>query len=140
MSRFLDIAPLNPPYDLGTDEAGRSKVQFNIIAQKTPSETFAEELIKILTTAFPAVFFPTGANRNIFASTTAKIPSGSGPYISIIETGGTRGRRVQQIAGTAYEKPTALVVVRATEYKVARAMARVAYGALDVVRNQTVVP
>lgn len=141
MSRFLEIATLNPPYDLGLDPGGRAKVQFNIMALKTKSTTFEEELAKILTTAAPATFIFNAPGGNVFCSTGAKIPTpGDGPYLSIVSTGGTQGRRIQSVNGTEYEQPTALIVARATDYVVARAMARAAYDALDVVRNQTVVP
>lgn len=146
MSTYREITPLQPPYDLGLDDAGRCKVQFNLMAVRSKSSTFLEELVKILTTAAPLTFVYTGAGRNVFLTTNAKLPiptptnQARGPYISLIETGGTRGQRIQQVAGTTYERVTALIVVRATDYVVARTMAHAAYDAFDVVRNQVVTP
>lgn len=147
-ARYLRIDALQEPYDLGVDEAGRQKIQFNIRAELAKIESapnvlapfsFADEIAKILTDSSPA-FRSSGPNRNIFVGTTAKIPQGAGPYLSIITTSGLPPTKVQNRPGPSYYNPTALIVVRATDQVAAIAMAKAAYDALVVVVNQTITP
>jgi hypothetical protein len=123
------------PYDLGVDERNRMKWQFNVMATKTASELFIEELVRILEDDSVGVF-----NIDIFGSSKAAIPQGDGPYLSIISTGGTGPIRIQNQAAPAYFRPTALIVVRGAVNAQARAMAFAAYDALAKVVNQTVTP
>lgn len=70
---------------------------------------------------------------NLFLSSKAQIPAGDGPFISLIETGGTAPERTQNtISPPAYQRPRAQVVVRAKTYPVAEATARLAYDALTL--------
>jgi hypothetical protein len=66
--------------------------------------------------------------QNLFLSTKASIPSGSGPYTTLIESGGTTSRRTHN--GTATQRPSAQIVVRASTYPIARAQAVLVYEAL----------
>jgi hypothetical protein len=66
--------------------------------------------------------------QNMFLSSKSNIPSGNGPYISIIESGGTTSRRTQN--NTAIQRPSAQITVRASSYPVARAQAVLVYDAL----------
>lgn len=61
----------------------------------------------------------------IFLSTKAQLPTGNGPFITIVETGGTTSRRTQN--NTATQRPSAQVVARASSYSVARSKAVEAY-------------
>lgn len=138
-ARYLKIDALQPPYDLGVDEAGRSKMQFNIATERTsPTGVtgFEEEIGKILQDAGVGTY--TGATIDIFFGSNAKIPAGKGPFIQVISTSGLPGRKIQNTQGVEYKQPTALIVVRATDYVVARAKIFEALAALEVVRNQTV--
>lgn len=74
---------------------------------------------------------------NIFLGSKAVIPTGAGPYLSLIETGGLSPTRVHNIAGASTTRPTVQVLVRATSYPAARSMAKAAYDALDGVWNTT---
>lgn len=81
---------------------------------------------------------------NIFLSSSAKIPAGDGPYLTLIETGGSapggykeRLGRVHNKAAAETQSPTAQIAVRAKSYVVARTMAKAAYFALDGTWNQT---
>lgn len=74
---------------------------------------------------------------NIFLSSKAVVPTGNGPYLSLIETGGTGPTRVHNKAGASTLRPTAQVLTRAVSYPAARAMAKAAYDALDGVWNTT---
>lgn len=74
---------------------------------------------------------------SIFLGSGAIIPAGDGPYMTIIETGGSAPTRIHNIAGASTQRPTAQIAVRAKSYSVARAMAKAAYAALDGVWNTT---
>ena len=74
---------------------------------------------------------------NIFLGSKASIPSGSGPYLSLVETGGTAPTRIQNKASANTQRPTAQVAVRALSYSVARTMCKQAYDALDGIFNTT---
>lgn len=73
----------------------------------------------------------------LFTSSKAVLPSGAGPYITLMETGGLAPLRVQNRNGAAILRPSVQVVVRATSYQVARAKAQDAYTSLDGVFNTT---
>lgn len=95
-------------------------------------------------------------NVNIFPSSSAVVPSpgsfpvsdltkGMGPYLSIGETGGTSPTRVQNAKLPNTQRPSAQVIVRAGRiasvqeaYATARAMAWLAYQALDGNFNVTI--
>jgi hypothetical protein len=74
---------------------------------------------------------------NIFLGSKAVIPPGDGPYLVLIETGGSAPTRVQNKASANTQRPTAQISVRAKTTPVARAMAKAAYDALDGVFNTT---
>lgn len=69
-----------------------------------------------------------GAGKNIFKSSKDVIPVGAGPYLSVIETGGSGSSKTQN--DTATENPTASLSCRAESYVVARTMLKSAYNAL----------
>lgn len=74
---------------------------------------------------------------NIFLGSKAVIPDGDGPYLTLIETGGSAPTRIHNYVGAHTLRPTAQVAVRARSYAVARTMAQNAYNALDGVFNTT---
>lgn len=74
----------------------------------------------------------------IILGSKGTIPQGDGPYLSLIETGGTGPTRVHNQAGASTQRPTAQVLVRAKKYDVARAMSKAAYLALDGVFNTVI--
>ena len=135
MALYQKLKPLQPLYDQGADSLNRAKVAFNILAIKSPSSTFEEELVKILVTAGVGVF-----GTSIFGSSAVVLPTGPGPYLSITTTGGPGPMYDQDHPGPSWERPTAEIVARAKSYLTARAMAQAAYDALVVVKNQTVTP
>ena len=63
---------------------------------------------------------------NIFLSSQAQIPVGLGPYISLIETGGTGAARMHN---SSTERPTLQVLTRGKNPSTTRAMSRAAYNA-----------
>lgn len=92
---------------------------------------FAEELVTLFSSL--GTFGST-----IFIGEKTAIPSGDGPYLSIIETGGSGPQRIQNQLLPAYKYPTAQIVTRAKTYVAARTMAQSAWDLVASVRNQTV--
>ena len=76
-------------------------------------------------------------NTSLFLSSRTPIPTGAGPYITLMETGGLAPLRVQNRTSAAILRPSAQIVVRATSYPVARMKAQAAYTSLDGVFNTT---
>src|SRR5438105_2093445 len=75
----------------------------------------------------------TGALR----ASGAVIPVGPGPYLSLIETGGSAPLRIHNVPGAHIQRPTGQVMVRGSSYQTTRAMAKAAYDALDGTFNTT---
>jgi hypothetical protein len=137
MARYLNFPLLQEPYDMGAvDSLNRARFVFNVVAEKTASATFLEELAAIMVAA--GVGTLTGNNRNIFLTSSVSIPQGDGPYLSIIDTGGPGGAKIHNQKAPAYERPGAQIVARAKKSADARAMALAAYTAIANVVNQTV--
>jgi len=136
MTWYREIEPLQKPFDMKKDSVDRAKIVFNIAVIKGPSDTFLEEIVKLLVNGGVGIY-----NTDIFLTSSKDIPDGPGPYLSIIETGGTFAERTHNdIILPAFERPTAQIVVRANSYAAARAMANAAYKILVAIRNLNVVP
>jgi hypothetical protein len=67
-------------------------------------------------------------NTNIFLTSASKIPTGAGPYLSVVDTGGAGSSGTQN--NTATEYATASFTARAATYAAAYAMLKAAYTAL----------
>lgn len=131
---YLDLSPLQEPFDVGLDEAGRAQCGFNVVARKRPSGMWVQELIAVLVGAQVGV-----EKVNVFATSAATIPTGDGPYLSIRPTGGAAPEGTHNDGAAAYRRPGAQVLVRAKSWVAAEAMAIKAYDALVAVRNRQVV-
>jgi len=130
---YLDLSPLQEPFDIGLDEAGRAQCGFNIVARKRPSGTFVQELIAVLVAA------GVGTEKvNLFGTSASAIPTGNGPFLSLRPTGGTAPEGTHNQGAGAYRRPGAQILVRAKTWVAAEAMALAAYNALLAVRNQAV--
>ncbi|CAB4190570.1 hypothetical protein UFOVP1196_72 [uncultured Caudovirales phage] len=76
---------------------------------------------------------------NIFVSSKATIPSGAGPYMTLIETGGIAPIRTQSDGSfPAYQRPQIQVMARATSYAAAKTMVENAYASLVALQGATV--
>ncbi len=65
---------------------------------------------------------------SIFISSRASLPTGAGPYLSLIETGGSGGEITHN--GTSIARPTMSLTCRAATEGTARTMIEKAYNAL----------
>lgn len=73
----------------------------------------------------------------LFKGPKAQIPNGAGPYVSLIRTGGLGSEGTHNsIEEPAYERPTAQVIARATDYDIAEAMAQSLYDLMWPIQNQ----
>lgn len=81
---------------------------------------------------------PLPSESQVQLSAAASIPSGEGPLVTIMQTGGYLARRTHNYVGASYLQPTAQVIVRAKDLYVARQVLRAIYASLDPVRNQYV--
>lgn len=75
---------------------------------------------------------------SIFSSSSAIIPTGAGPYLTLIENSGVSPTRKQNQAAAATRRPMVQILVRASTYSAALAMAQAAYLALDGKFNITI--
>lgn len=136
MTWYLSVMTEQRPYDIGLDQAtGRPQVAFNIRAEKRPSNTFEEEMIKLLVDGGVGVF-----GVNIFASSDAQLPAehDSPAYLKLTVTGGPADVDTHNQV-SAYHRPTMRITATAETYVAARALANAAYSVLGVVRNADVV-
>ena len=132
-STFYQMIRVRPLFDHGLDDNHRLRIAFNIQAAKNPSSTFAEEVLSLLVTANVGIL-----GTNMFLSSAVALPTGDGPYLSVIETPGREADYIHNQMEPAYEYPAAQIVVRAKSRAPAFAMATAAYNALKGVVNQTV--
>lgn len=140
MTWVRDIQALQEPFDPGgTDEAGRAQCVFNVMATKRPSDTFVEEILKILETAGVGV-----ENMTLFGTSMAQTPrlksvaEQDEAFLVVRPTGGPGPLGTHNDGPGAYRQPTAQIMVRARAYATAHAMAQRAFEALIAVRNQAV--
>lgn len=97
------------------------------------ASTFFPDLISFIEAGISSLRYGT----NLFKGPKAALPEGRGPYVSLIRTGGLGAEGTHNSVDVpAYERPTAQIVVRATDYDVAEAMAQQLYDLLWPVGNQ----
>jgi hypothetical protein len=65
---------------------------------------------------------------DIFLGSKAVVPTGDGPYLSLLETGGSGSLRSHN--GTAVQRPTVHILCRAKSYSTARTKLKLAFDAL----------
>lgn len=95
---------------------------------------FIDEVISILVAAGAGTFPGT-----IIGSSIGKVPTGAGPYISVVETSGSGPEGTHNSTTLpAYERPNVQIVTRGSDYKVTAARAQLAYNAFFPIRNQFV--
>jgi hypothetical protein len=92
--------------------------------------TFTADLVVLLQDAGLGTY-----GLEIFKGQKAIIPAGSGPYTSIIATGGEGESGTHNLSRTAiaYERPSAQIVCRAAKYEDAETAIQTAYSALNFV-------
>ena len=133
MSRYLWIRALQSPFAFAVDENNRTMISFNIEALAAGPVTFWEkEVAQILVDAGHAT-----VGTDLFIGPAAQIPTGSGPYIHILNTGGEAPSATHN--GDEYESLSAQITVRASSASTARTRALACWRELDWQTNVTVV-
>jgi hypothetical protein len=79
-----------------------------------------------------------GVTTIVYRSSKASIPTGTGPFLQLRQTGGTGPLRTHDRVGSAYRRPTAQVMARGGSFTTTDAMIHAAYAALEKVRNRTI--
>jgi len=131
-TRYLEILALQRPFPFNTDANNRIMFSVNFEAlAAAPSDDWEQELVKLLTTAGLATF-----GTDTFIGPGSDPPSGAGPYITIIDTGGRAPDETHN--GSIYERLSAQIVIRAVDYQVARTRALAVWRELHGQRNVTV--
>jgi len=133
-TRFLSITANQEPFPIGLDGQNRNQfsVNFSAVAQE-PVASWVLCIVKILNTAGLGTF-----GTDIFSGPGVALPAGAGPFISVINTGGTAPIRPHGIGATKFKRLSAQLVITATNYAVAEARANAVYAALDGNFNITV--
>lgn len=138
MSRWLAVEVLSDVSDIGLDADDRQKFSFNIMVTCVNPTEFEDEIGRVLIAAGATTSFGT----DMFAMSKANVPTGNGPYVSIVATGGPsplRTHNADRDAGApAYRMLTAQIVARAKNSKTARAKAHSCFNALFAIVNQTI--
>jgi hypothetical protein len=131
-TRFLSILAEQEPFPIGLDAKGRNMFSVNFTAvAATPIASWVACVIKVLNSAGLGTF-----GTDIFAGPAVALPVGAGPYISVIDTGGTAPIWTRD--AVKYKRLSVQLVVTATNYELGMARALAAYDALDGIRNTTV--
>lgn len=134
MSRYLSIVSRHRPFPFGVDEVSRVMYSVNIEAEaEAEVAAWEQELAARLVSEGAA----TAIGTDIFWGPKAVIPSGAGPYISILDTGGIDPGRIHGQAAAKTEKLSAQIVIRADNTTAARTRALAVWRALDGVFNTT---
>ena len=133
-ARYLSILSVQRPFPIGLDDHQRPmfSVNFEGLAD-APVDQWEENLVAILATAGLAT-----SGTDTFIGPAVAVPTGNGPYITVLDSGGTAPIQAHGPTGSLYERLSAQIVVRAKSYTVARTRALAVWRALHGVRNQTV--
>lgn len=132
MSRYLEITAVQRPFAFDVDENDRTLYSVNFTARAAaPVNEFEEEVLKRLN----SLGLATGG-VDTFIGRSPVIPAGDGPYISIIDTGGSFTDRAH--GGEAYESLSMQIVIRALDSEVGRTRALAIWRALDGVYNTAI--
>ena len=133
MSRYLQILSTQRPFPFDVDDNQRNLFIFNIEAKAASNvDKWEEELAQVLIGDLVA----TALGNDIFAGLNAPIPDGDGPYIQLIDTGGSSPDETHN--GDVYENLSCQIVIRSKSYALGRTKALAVWRSLHGVRNTTV--
>lgn len=119
--------------DLGLDDNQRIRFAFNIVPTKEGSGDLEAETKAVLVSGGMTA-------DDIYLTSKAVLPDGSGPYLSVTATPGFPAQRIHNLrTGPKYFKPGAFVMAVGQDTVATKARAWQALGLLTAVKNQTVV-
>lgn len=128
MSRYLEITAIQEPFPIGNDENDRVMFSSNYDFQvEAPVDQFEEEVGRLIFDAGLGAF---GSSMLMGNRTPA---AGAGPWINLINTGGVAPLETQ--TGEKIRRPSLQIIVRASNYQVARTRALAIWQLLDGKRD-----
>lgn len=131
-SHYLEILAIQRPFPIDIGDDARIMFSGNYRATAySPVADWPIDIVKILVAAGVAQ-----ANVDIFIGAVATLPAGDSAYTTIFETGGMAPEETHN--GGKYERMTAQLLTRASNYATARDKAFAIYNALDGIRNRDV--
>src|SRR5262245_60136449 len=133
MSFYLSINALQPPFSIGNDSSNRAMLSFNFTVEQAGNPTAL--LVKVASILAAAGLGTLGTD--MFYGSLVTLPqSGTGPFISLIASGGLSGSQTHN--GDNITRPNFQVIVRASTYNSAETRANLVYVALNGKHNITV--
>ncbi len=146
---YLEILATQRPFPLEVDENERSMFSVNFQAKSNQlCDDWERDVIRLLLNVgvAPVVVpvagitftFPLGNRQtdNTFIGAAAVIPTGSGPYVQVMDTGGAEPLETHDDG--LQEQLSVQLLVRGSDYFEARDLALLCWRALDGVRDTTV--
>lgn len=132
---YTEILSNHPPFPFNTDSEERIMWSTNFRARTAAMSiatlAFADDLAAIIVSQSLGT-----ANVNLFIGPLAAIPTGDGPFITVLPTSGVAAAETQN--GDRFFRPTAQVVVRGKSYTDTQQRANAIHNALHGLRDITV--
>lgn len=120
------------PFPIGLDESEREVFSVNFDARaETPTRQWEEVITKILTDASLVT-----VDANYFIGSGRDIPSGDGPYITLLSTGGITPLETHN--GDQTDRPSFQILVTARDYRTCRDKINAIWAELHGKRNVNV--
>lgn len=133
-TRYLWILAVQRPFPVGVDENDRMRFSVNFEATAAaPVVDWEKEIVKLLSDVALATL---GVDTYIGQAAVLPLPPAAGPYLSVIDTGGSAPWEAQ--SGEEYERLSVQIIIRAATYAVARTRALAVWRRLNGLRNVTV--
>ena len=146
---YLEILATQRPFPLEVDENERTQFSVNFQAKSNQlCDDWERDVIRLLLNsgvdpvtvpvAGLTFTFPEGhrGNDNTFIGIAAVIPTGSGPYVQIMDTGGAAP--IETHNDDVQEQLSVQLLIRGENYFVTRDLALACWRVLDGVRDTTV--
>ena len=131
---YLEILSVQRPFDIGPDSAQPPRCQFSVnfdaVSQGAVTD-WEQEVVQLLEDASLATF-----NTDMWIGTLKVLPVGDGPYIRLIDTGGSAPDTTHD--GRVYENLSCQIVVTAKSYTVGRTRALAIWRELDGKYNTSI--
>ena len=138
---YLEVLATQRPFPISVDDNERSMFSVNFTAESNGfAADWERDVIRMLLAGGVtlAYTFPDGDRRvdDTFIGPAAFIPTGDGPYVSIIDTGGSDP--IETHNNDIREQLSVQILVRGKAYFDARDLILECWRALDGIRDQTV--
>ncbi len=136
MTIYHHIKPLQEPFDFMVDENKRIVFSSNFIATAiSPVTNHEREIAKLINDAGLGTL-----DSDMFIGRKIPLPKeGDGPFIQILNTGGTEPDYIHNSDGPNLQNPSCQILVRGKQFELTRTRIWAIWRILNSVRNQTVV-